>query len=156
MLPFFLSLFLRTSPEELEAKKAFVKNKNNGCVMNWAALRTIVFLWPATSRLHCSIADVVQRVALIKAEALIDFTSPSEGMLRILPRRACRIMPLWFWQVARLYRIRASNSWSSQSVETFKCEAPSANRCSCRFVCGSGMAGPKLCQLCEVLGLPEI
>ena len=47
-LSFFLSLFLRTSPEEFE-EKAFVKN--NGCVMNWAALRTIVFLWPATSRL---------------------------------------------------------------------------------------------------------
>ena len=39
-------------------------------------------------------AEEVQRVALIKDEALIDFTSPSEGMSRILPRRACRIMVL--------------------------------------------------------------
>ena len=35
-----------------------MKNKNNGCVMNWAALRTIVFLWPATSRLHVLVISV--------------------------------------------------------------------------------------------------
>ena len=33
--------------------------KNNGCVMNWAALRTIVFLWPATSRLF-TVSSILQ------------------------------------------------------------------------------------------------
>ena len=42
----------RKKGSTVRGEKAFVKNKNNGYVMNWAALRTIVFLWPATSRLY--------------------------------------------------------------------------------------------------------
>ena len=69
---------------------------------------------------------------------------------------ACRIMILAAEQLAGLYGLRTRNSWPSQPVETFTLEPPPAKRYSCRFVCISGMAGPRLCQLLERLDPPKV
>ena len=101
-------------------------------------------------------------VALIKAEAIVmmpyipragrDYLSFTiRGHVTHHARHACRIMILAAEQLAGLYGLRTRNSWPSQPVETFTLEPPSAKGYSCRFVCSSGMAGPRLCQLLERL-----
>ena len=86
-----------------------MKNKNNGCVMNWAALRTIVFLRPATSRLFAGVPVRIWQKGCTAGSRIVrlpDAQSPKQAHITAVaptPLLCAPITPYWASAVATAY-----------------------------------------------------